>query len=161
MFRNRLPIGISVISKDKHAKEMALQKRYRVKLDWNSEMKEKDRLESLRYMGGNVLLIISDCQNAYLEFLSKYDLNLGKYKELSEAKRSEGKLVFLLDGDREKAYLVNSAWVSGDVQETELGIYNYYESDGRFWMYMNGNELLTGDVDDDFEFREPLAIFYK
>ena len=161
VFRSSLPIGISAISEDKYAKEMILEKRYRVKLDWNRPMEEKERLDTLRYLGGNVLLILSDYPDAQMEFLGKYDLNLGEYKDLSEAKRREKKLVFLLDGDTEKALLINSAWGSETTQETELGIYTYYENEGRFWVYMNGNELLTGEVDDEFEFREPLVLFYK
>ena len=161
VFRSSLPIGISVISKDKHGKEMLLEKRYRVKLDWNKTREQKDNLETLRYVGGNVLLIFSDYTDVDFTFLDKYDLNMGEYQNLSEAEDCEKKLVFLLNGDTEKGYLINSALVSDIVAETDLGTYAYFEKEGRFWLYMNGNELLTGDVGDEDEFEKQVAILYK
>ncbi|MBE5829971.1 MAG: hypothetical protein E7305_11030 [Butyrivibrio sp.] len=143
-----LPLSVVVIPPSKRAMEMKLEKTYKAHFNF-AELTDRDLcIDALPYISGNAVVMLKDVKDSDTAFLEKFDTDLGGYLSLSEAVENEGELVVLLNSDKRMAALINNATISGTVQETELGTYAYFENEGNFGMYINGEEILTGLVED-------------
>ncbi len=152
VIHDSLPISISVVSGDGFSKSMNLDKSYKTFFSMYAIEDYSLMLQALCHTGENYVLTFNkEDMPEDMSFLDKYELDLGEYKSLEEAFDTEKSVVILLDCDYRRARLINNALVSGTVCETEMGIYSYFENDGYFGMYFNGNELLTGSTEEVIE----------
>ena len=142
-----LPIGMSVISKAKHEKKVHLDKNFRSSFSLDVIENKELFLKALKFVPGSALILLEGYSEDKLSFLNGYDVDLGDYGSLKEAIDNEKKLAILLNGDSKEAFIINNAFVSGTVYETDIGTYSYFEMDGMFGIYVNDNEIYTGEIE--------------
>jgi len=158
------PIVIASVFNDRAIK-LNMDDGYRVQYDmYETPQYPQLILDLIDNLGGYIFLQVHNTNSELIDagrFLKAFDIDLGTYSSMEEALAGSSELVFLLNSDRRTGKLLADPYVSGSINETELGQYAFYGTDTDYGIYFNGAEAQTGTLEELYKYEIIVTVFSK